>query len=75
MYMNHAAREDTVVFPAWKEALSAKEYDAAGDKFEDIETAMFGKEGFDKMVADIAAIEDSLKLGNLAQFTAPPPPR
>jgi hypothetical protein len=41
MYENHAAREDTIAFPAWKEALS----------------------------------EQALGLADLAQFTAPPPPK
>src|SRR5579863_7597552 len=37
MYQHHTAREDTDVFPAWKAALSGKQYDEMGDKFEEIE--------------------------------------
>ena len=36
MYENHAAREDTIVFPAWKKTMSAKQLEEIGDKFEDI---------------------------------------
>ena len=74
MYQNHAAREDTIVFPAWKDALSAKELDELGDQFEDIERAQFGGDGFENAVREIGAIEQSLGLADLGQFTAPPPP-
>ncbi|HUO91037.1 MAG TPA: hemerythrin domain-containing protein [Rhizomicrobium sp.] len=74
MYQNHAAREDTIVFPAWKDALSAKELDELGDQFEDIERAQFGGDGFEKSVHEIGAIEQALGFADLAQFTAPPPP-
>jgi hemerythrin-like domain-containing protein len=73
MYRNHAAREDTVVFPAWKDALSAPQLREMGDKFEDIERQMFGHDGFEEAVKQIAAIEQSLGLADLAKFTAPPP--
>ena len=46
-----------------------------GDKFEDIEHEQFGKDGFEQAVAQIAEIEKSLGLADLAQFTAQPPPR
>lgn len=74
MYRNHAAREDTVVFPAWKKALTAKEYDEMGEKFEKIEHQQFGEDGFDKAVREIGDIEKTLGLSDLAHFTAPPPP-
>jgi len=59
MYQNHAAREDTIVFPAWKEALSERQ--------------QFGKDGYEDAVAQIGQIEQALGLADLAQFTAPPP--
>ena len=31
MYQNHTAREDTIVFPAWKRALSDRQIDEFGD--------------------------------------------
>ncbi len=73
MYRNHAAREDTVVFPAWKKTLTPKELDEMGDKFEDIEHQQFGEDGFDKAVREISSIEKELGLSDLARFTASPP--
>lgn len=74
MYQNHAAREDTLVFPAWKQALAERDIDQIGDKFEDIEQQQFGKEGFETIVEQVGAIEKSLGYEDLAQFTAPMPP-
>jgi hemerythrin-like domain-containing protein len=71
MYEHHAAREDTILFPAWKKAIGAHEVEEMGDKFEDIEKAQFGGDGFDMAVKQIGEIEQTLGLGNLAAFTAP----
>ena len=75
MYRNHAAREDTVVFPAWKKTLGPRELDEMGDKFEEIEHQQFGGDGFDKAVREISSIERVLGFSDLAHFTAPPLPR
>ena len=74
MYRNHAAREDTVVFPAWKTHFTNKQLDELSDEFEDIEHKMFGKDGFDDAVEKISTIEATLGFADLSQFTAPPPP-
>jgi hemerythrin-like domain-containing protein len=74
MYEEHAAIEDTIIFPAWKKTMSAKQLDEMGDLFEDIEKKTFGKDGFDDAVDQIEAIEHSFGL-ELAQFTAPPAPK
>jgi hemerythrin-like domain-containing protein len=74
MYRPHAAREDTIVFPAWKQALTAKQLDELNDKFEDIEHQQFGEDGFENAVRQISAIEGEFDLADLAQFTAPYPP-
>jgi hemerythrin-like domain-containing protein len=75
MYRNHAAREDTIVFPAWKHTMTGKQLDEMNDKFEDIEHEQFGEDGFEDAVKQISAIESSLGLADIAQFTAPPPPK
>jgi len=75
MYENHAAREDTVVFPAWKKNFSNQQLDEISDQFEDIEHKMFGKDGFADAEKKISSIEDVLGLSDLAQFTPPPPPK
>jgi hemerythrin-like domain-containing protein len=74
MYEMHAAIEDTVVFPAWKEVLGPKELAEMGDRFEEIEHKTFGKDGFEDAVRQIGAIETSLGI-DLAGLTAPPPPK
>ncbi|HEY7181948.1 MAG TPA: hemerythrin domain-containing protein, partial [Blastocatellia bacterium] len=60
MYRNHAAREDTIVFPAWKKTLTEKELDEMGEKFEEIEHRQFGEDGFDNAVKQIGEIEGIL---------------
>ena len=75
MYRNHAAREDTIIFPAWKQTLTAQQLDEMNDKFEDIEHEQFGEDGFEDAVKQISAIESSLSLSDIAQFTAPAPPK
>ncbi|HVW72472.1 MAG TPA: hemerythrin domain-containing protein [Rhizomicrobium sp.] len=74
MYANHAAREDTIIFPAWKKAIGGHAVEEMGEKFEDIEKKQFGGDGFDMAVKTIGEIEQTLGLSNIAQFTAPPPP-
>ena len=75
MYEEHSAREDTVLFPTWKHALSGKQYEEISDRFEAIEREMFGGDGFEDAVKQIAAVEETLGVADLAQFTAPRPPR
>jgi len=74
MYEHHAAIEDTVVFPAWKAAVGGNQLDALGEKFEEIEHAQFGSDGFETALKRMEEIEQSLGLSNLDMFTAPPPP-
>jgi hemerythrin superfamily protein len=73
MYQNHAAREDTVVFPAWKDAVTSDEYDELNDKFEDIEHEQFGEDGFGDAVRQISEIEANLNLSDISQVTPPAP--
>lgn len=75
MYENHAAREDTIVFPAWKKNFSDKQLDEISDQFEDIEHKMFGKDGFEDAERKISQIEGELGLSDLAQFTPQAPPK
>ncbi len=70
MYRPHAAREDTVLFPAFRFLVSAHEYAALGEEFEDKEHALFGKEGFERIVAEVAALEHMLGIDDLGSFTA-----
>lgn len=69
MYRPHEAREDTVLFPAFRSIVSPHEYDAVGEDFEKKEDQLFGEEGFFKVVDQIAGLEKRLGIYELAQFT------
>ncbi len=69
MYNPHEAREDTVLFPAFRKLVSASEYSALGEEFEKREHSLFGDDGFESMVDRVAAIEKRLGIFDLAQFT------
>jgi hemerythrin-like domain-containing protein len=69
MYNPHEAREDTVLFPAFRKVVSAHEFDALGEDFEKKEDELFGEDGFEKVVDKVAAIEKRLGIYDLAQFT------
>ena len=73
MYRHHAAREDTIIFPAWKQTMEGDQLDEMSEKFEDIEHQQFGEDGFEDAVSQISEIETSLGLADIAQFTAPAP--
>jgi hemerythrin-like domain-containing protein len=69
MYRPHEAREDTVLFPAFRKIVSKNEYDSLGEEFESNEHKLFGEDGFETMVNKVADIEKSLGIYDLAQFT------
>jgi len=69
MYRPHEAREDTVLFPAFRKIVSSNEYDSLGEEFEDNEHKLFGKDGFESMVNKVTEIEKSLGIYELSQFT------
>jgi hemerythrin-like domain-containing protein len=69
LYRPHKAREDTVLFPAIHSLLTERELAALGDAFEDKEQESFGKDGFEKVVEDVAALERSLGIYDLPQFS------
>lgn len=68
MYRPHAAREDTVLFPALRSLISDKEYDELGDKFEDKEHELFGEKGFEGKVKEVADLEKELGIYELSRF-------
>jgi hemerythrin-like domain-containing protein len=69
MYEPHEAREDTVIFPAFRQIVPAQEFADLGQHFADLERQQFGRDEFTAMVSRIAAIEQSLGLYDLDQFT------
>lgn len=69
MYRPHAAREDTVLFPAFHDMLGEKAWDELGEQFEDEEKKQLGKEGFEGAVAQVAKLEEQFGFADLDQFT------
>jgi hemerythrin-like domain-containing protein len=69
MYNPHEAREDTVLFPAFRKIVSPHEFNSLGEDFEKKEDELFGEDGFENVVDKVAGIEKRLGIYDLAQFT------
>ena len=69
MYEPHEAREDTVLFPAFRKIVPKHEYDALGEDFERKENQIFHGDGFEENVGAVAKLEKELGVYDLAQFT------
>lgn len=69
MYRPHEAREDTVLFPAFRKLVSKHEYDSLGEDFEKREHKLFGEDGFEHMLARVAKCEEELGINDLDKFT------
>jgi len=70
MYRPHAAREDTILFPAFKKIISKNEYFGLGEDFEKKEHELFGSEGFESTVEKVLTIEKQLGIDDLSKFNA-----
>jgi hemerythrin-like domain-containing protein len=71
MYRPHAAREATVLFPAFREVVGRGAYRELGEQFEEREHEQLGEGGFEGAVAQVAQLEKALGIADLAQFTVP----
>jgi hemerythrin-like domain-containing protein len=69
MYNPHEAREDTVLFPAFRGIVSVNEFDSLGEDFEKKEDELFGDDGFFKVVDQVAGIEKQFGIYDLSKFT------
>jgi hemerythrin-like domain-containing protein len=69
MYEPHAAREDTVLFPALHQIMSPHEYDALGEQFERREKQIFHGDGFERAVDEVDQIEKLVGIEHLSRFT------
>jgi hemerythrin-like domain-containing protein len=69
MYRPHAAREDTVLFPALRSLVGEHEYDEMGEQFEAKETQMLGDHGFEHAVEEVARLEHAFGVDDLAKLT------
>lgn len=69
MYEVHEAREDTVVFPAFRAGAPDRAFAELGERFAEEQDRQFGAHGFADMVDRVAAIEQALGIYELDQFT------
>jgi hemerythrin-like domain-containing protein len=69
MYRPHEAREDTVLFPAFREIVTRQEFERLGEEFEGREDKVLGEHGFERVVEEVAGIEKALGIYELANFT------
>lgn len=72
MYEPHEAREDTVVFPAFRALLSADELDELASTFAELQRSQFGPGAFAEVVNHVADIERRLGIYDLNEFTPSP---
>jgi hemerythrin-like domain-containing protein len=70
MYRAHAAREDTVLFPAIRGLVGASGYAEMGEEFEEKEHEILGEHGFEHAVEEVAKLETAFGVGDLAKLTA-----
>jgi hemerythrin-like domain-containing protein len=69
MYRPHAAREDTMLFPAFRRLVDDATTRELGAAFEKREHDLFGESGFESVVREVAALEQALGIYDLSQFT------
>ncbi len=69
MYRAHAAFEDTEMWPALREAVSASKYARIRKSFARMAEERLGQDGFSGAVEQMAEIERKLGVGGLAEFT------
>jgi hemerythrin-like domain-containing protein len=69
MYRPHMAREDTVLFPAFRAVVGGAAWRELGEEFEEREHALLGEHGFEGTVAEVAKLEIALGIGDLGAFT------
>jgi hypothetical protein len=69
MYRPHEAREDTVLFPAFRTVVSSHEFAALGEDFAPEERRRFGAGGFEAIAERVASFERALDIHDLQRFT------
>jgi len=69
MYEPHEAREDTIVFPAFRQAVPPAELADLGLLFADLERQQFHTDEFAAAVSRVTEIEQELGIDDLDQFT------
>jgi hemerythrin-like domain-containing protein len=72
MYEPHEAREDTVVFPAFRALAGPAELADLAGRFAALQRAQFGPDAFAHMVDRVAGVERTLGIYDLDEFTPAP---
>jgi hemerythrin-like domain-containing protein len=69
MYEPHEAWEDTVVYPALRQACSQRTLDELADRFAQLENTQYGDNALSQMLQRITGVEQQLGIADLAAFT------
>jgi hemerythrin-like domain-containing protein len=69
MYRLHESYEDTIIFPAFRDSLTKKEYEQYGETFEKDEEKQIGEGGFEKTLKIVEEIEKHIGIGSLQKDT------
>jgi hemerythrin-like domain-containing protein len=69
MYRPHAAQENTVLFPAFRKAVSLGEYENLRADLEKSEHAAFGEHLYETVLDQVRDLERALEIGELSAFT------
>lgn len=69
MYRPHAAQENTVIFAALRKAVWEAEYQRLALELEREEVTQFGEHAPEQFLAEVAGLERTLGIGDLAAFT------
>ena len=69
MYRPHAASEETVLIPVFREVIVRHGYHELGEQLEEHEHELFGEHGFENMVARVQEIERVFGIDDLRAFS------
>jgi hemerythrin-like domain-containing protein len=73
MYAAHAAWEDTELFPVYRGLFTEAQLDELGERFEEQEHKLLGSGGFEGSLHQVADVERTLGIHDLAAYTPSPP--
>jgi len=73
MYEPHEAREDTVVFPTFRQVTADTVFNRVSQQVAEAQHTRYGDTGFAAFIEQIAGIERHLGIYDLNKFTPPDP--
>ncbi len=72
MYEPHEAREDTEIFPTFREVCPDQDFRRISERVNQAQEKSYGPDGAGAFLGQITGIEKRLGINDLAQFTPPP---